>query len=135
MRSLAIDQLNTLTDLHVHEVGNEQLFLVASCPEPVPAWEAAVDVYERIADVLARTGMEIVHERVFGSTSVEQAVMTAREEAFRTRAILCDGPVNYIEGCPTWGRGFAGVIIHAVTATGSHVLRKLTVNFHFRIIC
>ena len=41
MRSLIIDQLNTLTDFHVHEAGNDQLFLVASCPQPVPARQAA----------------------------------------------------------------------------------------------
>ncbi len=120
MRRLAVDQLNTLTESHVHQAGNDQLFWVDSCPQPVPARQAAADAYEKIAECLARTGMQIVYERVFGNVSVEHAVMTAREKAFFTRAIMSDGPVTYIQGCPWRGRGFAGVIIHAVAAASLH---------------
>jgi enamine deaminase RidA (YjgF/YER057c/UK114 family) len=64
--------------------------------------------------------MAIQHERIFGSLSVERDVMSARRQAFISFSILPENPVTYpvtyIEGNPQWGKGLAGVIIHAVKA-------------------
>ena len=65
MKGLELGQLDALTQLHVSEVGNEQLFLVAACQQTTLAWETAADVYARMADVLAGTGMQIAHEQIF----------------------------------------------------------------------
>jgi len=60
--------------------------------------------------------MEIVHERIFGSLSVEPAIMAARDEALRVRGISPHSPITYIQGNPPWGEGFAGVLIRAVNS-------------------
>ena len=57
---------------------------------------------------------EIVHERIFGSLSVESSVMEARNNALKRYNVLSDNPVTYIQGNPPWGEGLAGTIIHAV---------------------
>ncbi|MBW1939325.1 MAG: hypothetical protein JRI67_11305, partial [Deltaproteobacteria bacterium] len=53
---------------------------------------------------------------LFGSLSVEAAVMKARSMELHERDIRSDGPVTYVEGKPPWGEGFAGVIIRAASA-------------------
>lgn len=101
-------------NLYVTEAGHGQAFLVASLPSFADASLAAEDAYARIADVLSARSMEIVHERLFGSLSVEPAVMAARDDALRVRGMSPDGPVTYIQGNPPWGEGLAGVMIRAV---------------------
>ena len=63
--------------------------------------------------------MAIVHERIFGSLSVESAVMAARNNMLQSQGISADNPVTYIQGHPPWGEGLAGVLIHAVAADHS----------------
>jgi len=74
-------------------------------------------VYAQIADVLSNTGVESVHERLFGSLSVEAAVMAARDKALTARGISPSSPVTYIQGRPPWGEGLAGVVIQAVSSS------------------
>jgi enamine deaminase RidA (YjgF/YER057c/UK114 family) len=100
---------------HVRE-GGGHAFLVASVRFPADASQAARESYVRIAEALRENGLEVVHERIFGSLSVEPSVMAARHSALRTWGIASTNPVTYIEGNPTSGKGLAGIIIHAVSA-------------------
>jgi enamine deaminase RidA (YjgF/YER057c/UK114 family) len=100
--------------LHCTEAGPGQVFLVASVSGEEDADSAAREAYSRIAEVLSDRRMTVVHERVFGSLSVEAAVMNARREALYARGIPSNGPVTYIDGNPPRGEGLAGMIIHAV---------------------
>jgi enamine deaminase RidA (YjgF/YER057c/UK114 family) len=94
--------------------GEGQAFIVVSVKSPADAHEAASLSYKQIAEVLSDRGMVCVHERIFGSLSVESDVMSARRQAFTSFSISPENPVTYIEGNPPWGEGLAGVIIHAV---------------------
>jgi enamine deaminase RidA (YjgF/YER057c/UK114 family) len=100
---------------HVIE-GEGRAFIVASVKTPADTREAASLSYMQIAEVLSERGLVVVHERIFGSLSVEHHVMSARRQAFTSFGISPENPVTYIEGNPPWGTGFAGVIIHAVKA-------------------
>jgi enamine deaminase RidA (YjgF/YER057c/UK114 family) len=100
--------------LYVKEAGEGRAFIVASLKSPADAREAASLSYTQIAEVLSERGMVGVHERIFGSLSVEHDVMSARRQAFTSFGISPENPVTYIEGNPPWGKGLAGVIIHAV---------------------
>jgi enamine deaminase RidA (YjgF/YER057c/UK114 family) len=102
--------------LHVTEAGEGQAFIVASALKENNAAQAARASYAKTAEVLHASGMAIVHERIFGSGSVESEVMTARREALVEKQISAHGPVTYIHGNPLWGQGFSGFIIHAVAA-------------------
>ena len=109
------DQMENMM-LHVTKAGEGQAFMVASALKENNAAQAARACYEKIAGVLHDSGMAIVHERIFGSQSVEAEVMAARSAALQARHLPSHEPVTYIHGDPAWGKGFAGFIIHAVAA-------------------
>jgi enamine deaminase RidA (YjgF/YER057c/UK114 family) len=102
------------TDLHVDEAGKAQMFLTA-----VPTRDGAVDIvveniYNAITAVLRERGAEIVHERIFGGLRAEDKIMVSRKHALEKQGIISESPVTYIEGNPSDGSGFAGVIIRVV---------------------
>ena len=97
------------------EAAYNQSFLVASVSSPEEPGLIATQVYNDIANEIQRTGRAIVHERVFGSLSHEQTVMSARQEALQARGIPSDTPVSYVQGHPPWGDGFAGVLLRTVS--------------------
>ena len=98
------------------QAGQGQAFLVASVSAPADAAQAAWESYSRVAQALRENHLEIVHERIFGSLSVEPSVMAARHSALRTYGLAPDNPATYIEGNPPWGNGLAGSIIRAVSS-------------------
>lgn len=102
--------------LHVSRTGDNRAFLVASAPKGASPGAAASEAYAQIGEVLRADRLEIVQERIFGSLSVEAEVLAARREALQSRGVRPDGPMNYLQGQPTWGEGWAGTIIHAVVA-------------------
>ena len=102
--------------LHCTGAGEGHAFLVASVPGKEDTATAARALYARIADALHDKHMEIVHERIFGSLSVEAAVLRERKAALSERHVSAHGPITYVEGNPLWGEGLAGMIIHAVSS-------------------
>jgi len=101
--------------MYFNAAGPGQAYLVASIPSETDAGQAADYSYNHVAALLRKYGMEIVHERIFGSLTAEEQVMAARKEALMPKGIPWDGPVTYVQGHPPWGEGLAGVIIHAVS--------------------
>src|SRR5208337_2128528 len=116
MTSRSIDCEQDAMKFSVTWVGKGQAFLVGSVRAPIDAGHAAFTSYVRIAKVLKEWGMEIAHERIFGSLCIEPSVRIERRRALQSRGLQSDGPVTYVEGRPPWGEGLAGVIIHAVSA-------------------
>jgi len=104
-----------LVQLHVRAAGPGQAFLVAQATWGAAAGPAAGATYGEVARVLQDQGLTIVHERLFGSLAVKEAVMASRAEALRAENLSQEGPVTYIQGQPPWGEGLAGVIIRAVS--------------------
>ena len=109
------DQMENMM-LHVTEAGEGQAFMVASALNENNAGKAAHSSYTKIAEELHDNGMAIVHERIFGSLSVESEVIAARSAALQAQHLPDREPITYIHGDPPWGKGFAGFIIHAVAA-------------------
>ncbi len=104
--------------LFVGEAGETETCFVASVDSAaVEPKRAAADIYSRIAAILARRGLKIVQERVFGSLRSRSAVVAARAEALRAGRIPPEGPITYVQGRPLWGEGLAGVVLRA--AAGS----------------
>jgi enamine deaminase RidA (YjgF/YER057c/UK114 family) len=98
------------------EAGPGQVFLVASVSSEENTASASREVYSRIAEVLSRRRMSIVHERIFGSLRAETIVLRERKDALCLQQVPSGGPITYIAGDPTWGEGLSGVIIHAVSS-------------------
>jgi len=108
-------QRSALIKLHLTPAGAAQAFLVAQVAWGTEAASAAEAAYSEIAQVLKAQGLTIVHERLFGSLNVKAEVMSARNATLRACGFPWDGPLTYIQGTPPWGKGFAGVIIQAVS--------------------
>jgi enamine deaminase RidA (YjgF/YER057c/UK114 family) len=104
-----------LVKLHLTSEGAGQAFLVAQTNWGTEAAAATRATYDEIARVLQDQGLSMVHERLFGSLSVQAEVMSARNASFRACGLPADDPLTYIQGTPPWGEGFAGVIIQAVS--------------------
>ena len=117
MLDLTISQSNAVS-LQITEAGQGQFFLVAAPKRYDKVHEVVSNAYTQIADAIIKNQMEIVHERIFGTVSVESAVMAARHEVLSKRSLSGHNPVTYIQGRPPCGEGFAGVIIHAVSCAG-----------------
>jgi enamine deaminase RidA (YjgF/YER057c/UK114 family) len=100
---------------HCTEAGQGHMFLVASVSGEEDVAAAARAAYSMIADTLHDKRKTIVHERIFGSLSVEAAVLRERKDALYTRQVPAVGPVTYVAGDPPWGEGFSGVLIHVVS--------------------
>jgi enamine deaminase RidA (YjgF/YER057c/UK114 family) len=116
MESISCEQ--TAIQFRVSWAGEGQAFLVVSVRSPVDAVQVTEDSYMRIAGALREHRLEIVHERIFGSLSVEPSVIAARHRAFHIHGLAPDNPITFLQGSPPWGEGFAGTIIHA-TSTSS----------------
>jgi enamine deaminase RidA (YjgF/YER057c/UK114 family) len=108
--------------LHVRPAGPGQAFLVARAAWGADAAPAAQAAYGEIARVLQDQGLTVVHERLFGSLSVQPAALAARTAALKANHLPADGPITYIQGHPPWGEGFAGAIIQAVSCRNPHDL-------------
>src|SRR5512139_3390873 len=111
--------------LYCTKAGQGHAFLVASVSGEEDAAAAARASYAMIVDTLFAKRMEIVHERIFGSLSVEAAVLRERKVALSERHIPADGPVTVIEGNPPWGGGLAGMIIHAISSRSADDVWKI----------
>jgi enamine deaminase RidA (YjgF/YER057c/UK114 family) len=109
--------------LHGRAAGESVTFLVAQGSWRADAALSARGAYGEIARVLQDQGLTIVHERLFGSLAVKDAVLAARAAALRAGSLSPEGPVTYIQGRPPWGEGLAGVIIQAVAGEEAWTIR------------
>jgi enamine deaminase RidA (YjgF/YER057c/UK114 family) len=112
-----------LFTLQRRSAGQGQAFLVVQGVWGADATLIAQAAYGEIARVLQNQGLTIVHERLFGSLAVKDAVLVARAAALRARGLSPDGPVTYIQGRAPWGEGLAGVIIQAVAGGEAWTIR------------
>ena len=101
--------------LHSTPIGKDQLYIVAVAGESEEAAKTAGAQYGELATLLSGVGMEILHERIFASLSVREAVLASRARALEAAGMSSRTPVTYIEGHPPWGEGFAGAQVLAVT--------------------
>ncbi len=104
----------TAATIYVTEAGRAQAYLVAAGARGHNAAHSAAAAYEQIARELKERHLQILHERVFGSSAVWPTVRSVRRRVLQSRDLDADGPLTYIQGQPPWGKGLSGVIIRAV---------------------
>ena len=81
MTTLTLSEPQSRITMYASEAGSGQMFMVARVLRGESAYRESLSAYSQIAEVLRERGMQIVHERIFGSLSVEDAVMNARRKA------------------------------------------------------
>ncbi len=100
----------------VTEVGQGQAYLVAGGGWGRKATESIAAAYEGIAQELKKRQLHILHERVFGSLALWPTVRSVRRRVLQSQGLEADGPLSYVQGQPSWGKGLSGAIIRAVRA-------------------
>lgn len=99
---------------YVSKVGLDQILITASVyTETESAAATAEAVYRKLEAVLAANGMQILHERVYGTLKFFESFKEIRKRYLSSAM----GPFSYIQGKPCIGKGLAGVQIHAVKST------------------
>ncbi len=110
-------QQNKDLNLHITEAGQGEVYLVVTTPDSNSGTIKAADAYTEIAAELRRRGLEIVHERIFGSLAAETALRATRTEALSAVGISPETPLTYIQGSPDSTKGLNGIIIRAVACS------------------
>ncbi|MGD8782421.1 MAG: Rid family hydrolase [Ignavibacteria bacterium] len=101
-------------------IGRNQVDLVASVKDKsADSIGVCRDIYSQIADIIKQTEIQIIQEKVFGSTCIHEDIFKAREDILRGCGIYEELPVTYIQGEPFWGEGFAGIQICAIKTSTS----------------
>jgi len=100
--------------LYVTPLCEGVVYATAVLDESSDVRRAALDAYGKLAEILSADGLEVVHERVFGSLSAHGPALQARAEALGERGIPAETAVTYLQGRPLWGEGAAGVSLMAV---------------------
>lgn len=84
------------------------------------------EIYVRILDILKRQKLHVVHERIFGSLKLQNAILETRHRVLAQVGQDVDWPITFIEGRPPSGDGLAGVQIQAVRPQQPGEVRTIT---------
>ena len=113
--------------IHLRSVVEDLAHVTASVADPSgDAARASEEIYARISDILTRRRMQVIHERIFGSLKLREAILEARRRALAQSGQGEDWPITFIEGRPPWGDGLAGVLIQAVRPQQAGEVRTIT---------
>jgi enamine deaminase RidA (YjgF/YER057c/UK114 family) len=92
-------------------IGSDQIHITAAINEAGgPAAETIEDVYRKVGSIFGAHGMQILHERVFGTLDFYEHFTNIRKR----RTDFASVPFSYIQGKPCSGRGLTGIQVHAV---------------------
>jgi len=105
-----MDHIGAAT-LHSVPLSEDAAYFTLVADGSVPAARAAANAYGRLSKALAGEGLEVLHERIFGSLDACERVLAGRASVMG----LSEGsPLTYIQGRPACGSGFAGASVMAV---------------------
>jgi enamine deaminase RidA (YjgF/YER057c/UK114 family) len=94
--------------------------------------EAASDLFNAVAGVLAANQISVLRERIFGRSRARQEVLERRATALSRVGIEADWPVTAVEGQPASGSELGGVQIWGVTPRAGGGARIETVEWQGR---
>jgi enamine deaminase RidA (YjgF/YER057c/UK114 family) len=101
-------------------INNEQVYITASITDkninPITAFS---DIYKTIVDFLKQEKMDIISDRIFGSTGFYSEIVITRKDILQHSGIDVNLPFTYIEGQPCLGEGVAGLQISAISSGNS----------------
>jgi enamine deaminase RidA (YjgF/YER057c/UK114 family) len=103
--------------IYTSSVGADQFYLIASVTDKDTDHATVCrEIYKEIADIISKTGIQIIQEKIYGSNCIHKDILKAREHVLRDYGIYEELPITYIQGEPLWGTGFSGVQICAVNS-------------------
>ncbi len=111
MKNIIQETLGTCRlDLRVTERDTfVEYHLTARTEGAAPAWVAANNLFNEIAPVLGKHGIQPVQEKLYGFSRVRDVVLKERDTAYRSFGLDRTMPVTWIEGVPLQGCDFVGL--------------------------
>jgi enamine deaminase RidA (YjgF/YER057c/UK114 family) len=96
------------------DVKNTYLCITALVTDPHadPVRMAEV-IYDRVSEILAEAGAQIIHERMFGNIEIHKKLLEVRNQMISRRFPEDPGLVTCIQGKSCYGNPFAGIQIRA----------------------
>jgi enamine deaminase RidA (YjgF/YER057c/UK114 family) len=92
------------------DIQNTYLCITALVTDPhVDPIHIAEVIYDRVTEILANAGSQIIHERIFGNIEIHKKLLEARNKKFRNLFHEDPGLATYIEGESCYGNPFAGI--------------------------
>ncbi len=84
--------------------------------QELPVERAAEELFGSIASKLSECAIQPIQEKIYGTISCREAVLSARAAAYRAAGLDPLLPFTYLEGCPPGGGSLAGVQLWGVTS-------------------
>ncbi|MBN2426434.1 MAG: hypothetical protein JXR46_13435 [Calditrichaceae bacterium] len=106
--------------IYVNFSGTCQAFLTVSVTsEHFNSGRDVFQIYQNILHILNKYDLQIVHERLFGSNTEREKILSVRSKVISSAGINDEVPVTFIQGQPVWGQGLAGIQIQALKLKNS----------------
>ena len=85
---------------------------------PCDALLAARTLLQRVAETIAEHGVQPLQEKLYGLSSLRDAVLRCRTDVFRHHEIEVGMPATWIQGVPLRGCDFVGIQVWGIVAHG-----------------
>ncbi len=107
--------------------GDLKEFFLTFCPKQAPsgASESVEEIYDRVAEYIARIRGEIVQERCYAMTNTYEAVSDARRKAYRKHGVESEGTLCFVGEMPCEPTSVAGIQVWAVQSKKSAAVCQL----------
>jgi enamine deaminase RidA (YjgF/YER057c/UK114 family) len=120
------------TDLHpefkifLTDIQNTYLCITALVTDPhADPINMTEVIYNRITEILADAGAQIVHERIFGNIDINKKLVESRNKTIRHKFPEDPGMVTYIEGESCYGNPLAGIQLRAFRPSKEQEMVKI----------
>jgi enamine deaminase RidA (YjgF/YER057c/UK114 family) len=120
------------TDLHTEfkifltDIQNTYLCITAlvtdSHADPI---HTAESIYDRVTEILANAGAQIIHERIFGNIAIYKNLLETRNKSIRKRFPEDPGLVTYVEGESCFENPLAGIHLRSFIPSQGEEMAKI----------
>lgn len=128
MAKFTVDKQKSFT-IYSKFINEDQVYITASLTDkyvnPVTTFS---EIYKSIVGYVNQKKMNIVSDRIFGSTDFYSALVKARNNVLMENGSDTKLPFTYIEGQPCLGDGIAGLQISAISAEKNNSITTIFEN-------
>jgi enamine deaminase RidA (YjgF/YER057c/UK114 family) len=122
LRSIEIYPTYTL---YITTFRNQTFLSVSITEKDADPDKTTGEIYSRIADVLAASSSQIIHERCFANVNLHKQIQKARILALGKRQIQANTPVTFVEGKSCFGSDIAGFHLRALKPASETNIRTI----------
>ncbi len=105
-----------------------EFYLTGSVPAGFAEDSSMHTIFSEMAGILAREGIQVVQEKVYGLHTAKDAIMKARDAALTEHGLDTALPVTFLQGKPARRGDFAGFQLWGVVPNAGHDVQVTTVK-------